>query len=204
MTTDSHRVFLVRHGEVDNPGHLVYADLPGFDLSERGRDQARSAAHWLSSRPVAAVWSSPLSRALATAAIVAAPHGLPVRVLPELTEWDLLHRWRGIPWEEVPTAFPGELEAYLQDPLSLPRVSEPLGELAHRMRGSIERALSLSAGPVVVVGHQDPIQAAIRELTGLGLAEFHRSKPRHAEVIILEGLPWRLVERVPVDQGAEG
>lgn len=182
----------------------MYADLPGFDLSERGREQARAASDWLSSRPVSGIWSSPLARALATAEMVASPHGLPVRVLPELTEWDLLHRWRGIPWEEVPTVFPGELEAYLEDPRALPGVSESLEELAHRMRGAIERALSHTDGSVVVVGHQDPIQAAVRDLTGLGLAEFHRSKPGHAEVITLEGLPWRLAERVAVDQGAKG
>ena len=48
--------------------------------------------------------------------------------------------------------------------------------------------------PAVVVGHQDPIHAAVRRLTGEGLADFHVEKPTHAEVITLEGPPWRVVE----------
>ena len=31
-----HLLHLVRHGEVENPDRLVYADMPGFGLSERG------------------------------------------------------------------------------------------------------------------------------------------------------------------------
>src|SRR5690606_4749017 len=40
------RVHLVRHGEVHNPDHLVYASLPGFTLSERGEAQARAVARY--------------------------------------------------------------------------------------------------------------------------------------------------------------
>ncbi len=38
------RVHLVRHGEVHNPDHLVYASLPGFTLSSTGEAQARAVA----------------------------------------------------------------------------------------------------------------------------------------------------------------
>ena len=37
-------VHLVRHGEVENPNGLLYERLPGFGLSERGREMARLAA----------------------------------------------------------------------------------------------------------------------------------------------------------------
>ena len=37
-------IHLIRHGEVHNPDHVVYADLDGFGLSELGRQQARAAA----------------------------------------------------------------------------------------------------------------------------------------------------------------
>ena len=61
------RVHLVRHGEVHNPDHLVYASLPGFTLSERGEAQARAVARYLGRQPIVGVWSSPLERALRTA-----------------------------------------------------------------------------------------------------------------------------------------
>jgi hypothetical protein len=41
----------------------------------------------------------------------------------------------------------------------------------------------------------------VRILTGLGLAEFHRAKPSHGEVITLEGPPWQLTSRTVGDDG---
>ena len=187
-------VHLVRHGEVLNPDHLVYADLPGFGLSDRGVAQALAAAATLEPGPVEAVWSSPLLRAVRTAEVIAAPHRLPVRIHPGLTEWGLLVRWRGIPWEAVPDEFPGELEAYLDDPRSIPHNPESLELLADRTAAAVEEIRATSSTPAVIVGHQDPIHAAVRRLTGKGLADFHVGKPTHAEVITLEGPPWRDVE----------
>ena len=42
---------LVRHGEVENPDHVVYADLAGFGLSGRGVSQAEAAADYLAPAP---------------------------------------------------------------------------------------------------------------------------------------------------------
>ena len=89
-------VHLIRHGEVYNPKHLVYADLPGFGLSESGRLQAKEAGRYLASSPVVAVWSSPLERAIETAHLIASRHRLRVRVDAELTEWHLSGRWAGV------------------------------------------------------------------------------------------------------------
>ena len=38
------RLHLVRHGEVHNPERVLYGRLPGFHLSDDGRDMARAAA----------------------------------------------------------------------------------------------------------------------------------------------------------------
>lgn len=185
-------VHLTRHGEVDNPKHLVYADLPGFGLSDLGRLQAKQAARYLSSRPIVAVWSSPLERAIETAQYIAARHQLPVRVDEQLTEWHLSSRWSGIRWEDLPTRLPGELEAYLNHPWDLDFTPETLVDLAERMA---EVALRLAErhreGDVVVVAHQDPIQAARLRLTGADHRRQQDAKPGHASVVSLRpGTPW--------------
>jgi broad specificity phosphatase PhoE len=176
-------VHLVRHGEVDNPDHLVYASLPGFTLSETGRAQAARTTRHLGSQPVVAVWSSPLERALATAAVIAGRFGVPVRVEADLTEWRLLDRWAGTRWEEVDDLFPGELVAYLEHPTALAFAPESLAQLAVRTRRVIERvATRYPEGDVVIVGHQDPIQAARLVLTGGDLTGLHLDKPGHGTV----------------------
>ncbi len=180
-------VHLVRHGEVHNPKHIVYGRLPHYGLSERGLEQARDAARYLSARPIVAVWSSPLQRALETAAEIAARHTLPIRVEEELTEWRMADDWQGYVWEELPEKRPGELEAYLAHPWDLPFAAEPLHELAVRMTTAIRSLHERHPeGDIVVVSHQDPIQAARLRLTGRDPHTQHDDKPQHATVYSLQ------------------
>ena len=186
-------VHLVRHGEAHNPEEVVYDSLPGFPLSETGNVQARAVSRYLGSQPIVAVWSSPLQRALETAAPIAARSGVPVLVDEELIEWSLLSRWAGTKWADLPSTYPGELEAYLEHPDRLEFANETLGMLTERMTAAIRRVeAQYDAGDVVVVGHQDPIQAARLALTGRSLSGLHSVKPTHASVITLApGPSWR-------------
>lgn len=190
-------VHLVRHGEVENPHHTVYADLAGFHLSARGRRQAAWAGDALASRPIRVVYTSPLDRAVETASEIAGRHDLACTVVTDLTEWELMNRWRGLPWPELDRYRPGELDAYLTDPLRMDFSPETVEELAARVGG----AVSALAGnhpehEIVVVGHQDPIQAARLMLTDRSLALLHEAKPHHCELIsLVPGTPWREIER---------
>lgn len=178
---------LVRHGEVHNPDHVVYADLPGFGLSHTGTAQAASAADHLGSNEVTVVVSSPLQRAVQTATPIAARHGLPVATDDRLLEWHLARRWAGTVWEDLPTAFPGELEAYLERPTDLGFSPESIHEVAARVLDLVADLDAAHAGGVaVVVAHQDPVQAARLALTGRDLATLHTDKPAHASVITLQ------------------
>lgn len=186
-------VHLVRHGEVTNPDNLVYGSLPGFGLSTLGLEQARKVGRYLGPRPLVAIWSSPLERSLRTAEEIAARSGVPVRVDPDLTEWGLSDRWKGHAWSSLSSSFPGELEAYLDRPEQLAFSPESLAELADRM-SAVSKRLDQEHphGDVVLVSHQDPIQAARLRLTGSPLAGIHTDKPGHGAVVTLRpGDTWR-------------
>ncbi len=198
-------VYLVRHGEVENPDHLVYADLPGFGLSSVGRRQAEDLARHLADRPVCSIVTSPLQRAVETARPLATRLRLEPVVEPDLTEWLLARRWAGVRWEALPERFPGELEAYLEHPAELPFAPESLARLADRVVTAIDRHIEGTAGPVVFVSHQDPVQAARLRLTGRPLEHLHDDKPAHGTVIRLESGSeggWVETERWDPDQGA--
>lgn len=190
-------VHLIRHGEVANPDHVVYADLQEFVLSDNGEAQVCEAADFLAHRPIAAVCASPLTRAIQTAQAIADPHGLTIEVINDLTEFGLSTRWRGVPWEELDDHFPGEVTAYLDQPWDLPFSPESLAEMSARMEAAIrDRQRVHPDGELVVVSHQDPIQAARLALTGRSFLLFGEDKPEHAEVITLEpGNPWREAAR---------
>jgi len=87
MTTHT-VIHLVRHGHVHNPQAILYGRLPGFGLSEEGREQAQAAAIALRDRPLATIFSSPMLRAWQTAeAIRGQGHdGLVVQTSPLLDE----------------------------------------------------------------------------------------------------------------------
>src|ERR1700733_11771809 len=69
-------VHLVRHGEVANPRGVLYGRIPGYHLSEDGVLMAKAAADFLAPRDVTVLRSSPLDRAVETAAPIGQQFGL--------------------------------------------------------------------------------------------------------------------------------
>jgi broad specificity phosphatase PhoE len=180
------RLYLVRHGEVENPDGIVYADLEGFHLSPAGRAQAATAGdHLAGDRPQILV-SSPLERAVETAEVFADRIGVEMETDIRLLEWRLSGRWAGVPWVDLDEHFPGELEAYLLTPHELSFSPESLDEVADRMTGVVDDLDRRGATAAVLVSHQDPVQALRVGLTRAGRAAFIKSKPGHASITALQ------------------
>lgn len=176
---------LVRHGEVANPNHVVYGDLPGFNLSGSGVRQAHRAAALLAEHPVAAVITSPLARAVQTATAIARKHGVIAVPDDRLVETRQFPHWTGLRWDRVVELHRVEFEAYLVDASSVTSGSETIADVARRVIEAID-ASAPDSGDLVVVGHQDPTQATRLVLTGRPLSELRVEPPGHASVITLE------------------
>ncbi|NIT03624.1 hypothetical protein GTO10_01650 [Candidatus Saccharibacteria bacterium] len=85
MTT----VYLLRHGETENPEDLIKGRLDRFALSPRGKKHLKRAARQLANERVTSVYTSPLLRARQSAEVF--KESFPkakFRVLEELNEWD--------------------------------------------------------------------------------------------------------------------
>lgn len=184
--TAAMQIHLIRHGEVDNPGDVVYADIPGFVLSEKGRSQAKAAGEHLAAQPLKLIVTSPLDRAVETADLIAAATKAEVVVDDRLSEWGLAVRWRGATWAELPVAFPGELEAYLADPNDLPFCPESIEQVAERIVTAVDEWVGRTTGDIAFVSHEDPIHATRHRLTGIVPTPFHSDKPAHSSVTTLE------------------
>lgn len=81
-------VYLVRHGEVQNPKGILYGRLPGYYLSEAGRKQATAAGRALARKNIAAIYASPMERTQETAKHIIAErkHPIPITVDERLIE----------------------------------------------------------------------------------------------------------------------
>ena len=80
------RIFVVRHGEAAYTTPDVMSD-EGGTLTRRGREQALITATRMREERIAAVYSSPLQRALETAEIFGQVLSVPVTALPGVEEF---------------------------------------------------------------------------------------------------------------------
>jgi broad specificity phosphatase PhoE len=158
-------VHLVRHGEVDNPGRILYGRLPGFHLSEAGRVMAKAAADFLAGRDVTVVRSSPLERAVETAEPIAAEFGLPVIVDDRLIE--AANHFEGMRFGVGDGALLQPRHwLYLRNPFR-PSWGEPYGDIVARVLAAVEDAAAAARGhEAVCVSHQLPIWSARRAVEG--------------------------------------
>jgi broad specificity phosphatase PhoE len=178
-------VHLRRHGAVHNPGGILYGRLPGFHLSENGRNQAEIVAKSLADADVAVVIASPLERAQETAAPLAALHDVEVRTDAGLIEAD--NRFEG----KTVSVGGGSLRSprhwpLLRDPFT-PSWGEPYLQIAHRMLAVVHRARELAEGhEAVCVSHQLPIWTLRRFVTGQRL--WHDPRRRQCGLASLTSL----------------
>jgi broad specificity phosphatase PhoE len=137
----STRFILIRHGETDWNKEDRFRGRSNVGLNATGYEQSRKIAARFSGEKIAAVYSSPLPRALDTAAPLAADHQLQVEPSAELLDVDF-GGWEGLSREEAQTKFPEQFDLWLKAP---GRVRFPGGESVRQVRNRIEtllRALS--------------------------------------------------------------
>ncbi|GLZ15202.1 histidine phosphatase family protein [Actinomadura sp. NBRC 104425] len=154
--TDKTIVHLLRHGEVHNPEGVLYGRLPGYRLSEDGVLMAKAAAKWFADRDVTALFSSPLQRALETAAPLVDAFGLMVTVDERLTE--AANHFEGLTFGVGKGSLRRpEHWRRLVNPFK-PSWGEPYKELAARMKAAVISAREAARGhEAVCVSHQLPI-----------------------------------------------
>ncbi|MBC3843735.1 histidine phosphatase family protein [Streptacidiphilus sp. 4-A2] len=146
----------MRHGEVHNPEGVLYGRLPGYHLSELGKEMAERVADHLSGRDITHVVASPLERAQETAAPIAAAHGLDTAVDGRLIEAENIFQGKTFGVGDGSLRNPGYWK-YLTNPFR-PSWGEPYIEQVVRMMGALDAARDAARGhEAVCVSHQLPI-----------------------------------------------
>ena len=82
----SSSVYVVRHGEVENPQKILYGRQPGWRLSQRGQEMAKAVGEWSKGLDLGALHVSPLQRAQETAAPIASAHSIKIHTDERLIE----------------------------------------------------------------------------------------------------------------------
>jgi broad specificity phosphatase PhoE len=194
------QLLLIRHGHTEAVGRRLVGRMPNVPLDALGREEASRLAVYLAKTRLDAVYSSPIERALETARAIAAPHGLEVERRDRLTELDF-GEWTGALVESLRgdaanrhfnvhragnRAAGGEHGVEV-----LARMAVELTELRDRHADGI----------VAVVGHADPLRAALAHFIGVPLDLARRFELDTGSVTRLDLWPedasLRYVNRLP-------
>ena len=146
-------IYLLRHGEIDKPVPRRFLGQTDLPLNDNGIRQAMILGEHLASMAFTHVFSSPLQRAVQTAALVSGKNAESITPLAALTEINL-GAWEGLTMEEVRSRFPG---AYEQRGLDLenfrPTGGESFGDLAARCHPALLTLAENHRGPLLIVAH---------------------------------------------------
>lgn len=180
------RLLLIRHATNDMMESGVLAGwTPDVHLNAQGRLEAEALARRLAPIEIAAIYASPLERALETAEIIAVPHNLPVTVREGLGEvrWG---RWTG---QKIERLCHRRLWRQTQIAPSLlrPPGGESMFEVQMRMCAELERLRAAhQRQTIAIISHADPIKAAVAFYIGLPLDLSHRLVVGPASLTVLE------------------
>ncbi len=186
------RLLLIRHGETDHNAGGIALGREDVALNATGRAQARSLAAAVQADrwpgPIAAIYTSPLQRALATAEPIAEALGLAVEPEDDLIEMDVGEA-EGLSFAELRERHGGFLRAWRSDEVAdLPMPGgESLRQVQDRAWAVVERLRSRHAdATVAVVSHNFVILTLLCKALGLPLANFRGVKHDLAAVALLE------------------
>jgi broad specificity phosphatase PhoE len=170
------RVVLVRHGETESNRERLALGREDVPLNERGRRQAAALAASLEGVPLAAVYSSPLRRALETARPLADARGLEVQVEDGLIEM-AVGELEGLSPQELRDGHGDFLRDWFSSRAGELRMpgGESLQDVQDRAWAVIERLRERHPeDTVAVVTHNFTISAILCRVLGLPLASFRR------------------------------
>lgn len=162
MTTT---IYLFRHGQYESPDKIVPYRLPGFHLSAKGVADVTARAAELATKPIVAIYTSPLERTHETATILAQPFHL----VPVVDERLL----------EVRSPAQGEKEGYVESkggwgiydsPWFKEHDGESMVEVSTRMQEAMGDFVQKHPNSeLIVVSHGDPIMLLVARYKGIPL-----------------------------------
>jgi broad specificity phosphatase PhoE len=163
----------MRHGQTQWNREERFRGRADLSLDETGRRQAEVAALRLKEEHAAAVYCSPLRRALQTAKIVGEKLGLPVRPLEGLIDLDF-GSFEGLSGEEATRQYPELYRLWLQHPHE---VRFPGGEGLEDVRQRVVPAVEQLAAKhkdqtVILVSHKVVCQVLMCAMFGLNNSHF--------------------------------
>jgi broad specificity phosphatase PhoE len=182
------QICVTRHGETDwNTAGVLQGSLD-TRLNEHGRQQARALAEAFAPFGFSAVWSSPLSRALETAEIIARRLGLPAPLCHEGLKERNFGVIQGVPKAELAELNPLLLEQIVKrNPAAVFEQGESMDDCAARIPAAVMDIAGRNPGArLLVITHGWAMDVLARHAHGLPRTAILHVKPKNGECLWLD------------------
>lgn len=179
------KFLLIRHATNDTVGKRLAGRAAGVSLNEAGRAQAEKLAERLAGLPAAAIYSSPLERAVETAAPTAKMLNLEIEICEEFSDIEF-GDWTNRGFDELKDEARWQRFNSFRSGTRVPN-GETMLEAQARMIAGLEklRARHLDE-TVIIISHADLIKSAVAFYAGIHLDMFQRIEISPASVSVVE------------------
>jgi probable phosphomutase (TIGR03848 family) len=180
------RLLLVRHAQNDwvRTGKLA-GRTPGVHLNEEGQRQAEALGQRLADKKIAAIYSSPLERAVETAEAIARHHSaISVQLEEGILEADF-GQWAGQGLRKLSRTRLWGVVQHTPSAAQFPQ-GETIRAMQMRAVDALERIAASHSGSVVVVSHADVLKAVVAHYAGMHLDLFQRIDIAPASISVVD------------------
>ena len=204
MSSSPTRLYLMRHGEVEEKYHKIFGGRIDMQLSPEGAQQAQHLAAYLRKQTLQGAYASPMKRVHQTYSPYLELGGLHPKIMNDLREVDF-GDWTGLGWAEVKEKFGKRASDWLE---LLEEGGIPNAETAEGYRARVQPCLRhiLAEHPaesIAVFCHGGVIRQLLALLLELPLSRMRMFEidyasvtlvewtPEHSEIQLLNFAPWR-------------
>ena len=163
------KILFVRHGESVDDIEDRYGGSADYDLTDKGREQAKECAKKISAlgEKFEVVLSSPLKRAFQTAEIISSELGVEVEILKYLKERNLNGVLTGLTRSEAKEKYPELVE--IHNRWEYVDGSERTEDFNTRVKNAVKYLLEMEHNSLVAVTHGLFLKAFFKEVMGIDI-----------------------------------
>lgn len=181
------RIILVRHGQTEWNKEERFRGRVDIDLDEVGVRQAQAAAERLAHWEVAALYSSPLRRAMATAEAIAQRFSLPIQILDGINDMHF-GVWQGVSVADVRENYAELFAIWRSSPqqLRIPQ-GETLEDVKNRVVATLDDLVTKHENDTVaLVTHRVVCKVLLCHALGLDNSHFWQIAQDAAAINLFE------------------
>ena len=176
-------VYLTRHGQTDWNSRGRMIGWTDEDINETGRVQSTKLSVRMEKIPLDAIFTSPLTRAMTTGAIIGKSRGITPQPLQGLIEIDY-GDWEGLYRDQVAKNWPEQGEQMHDNPAGfvIPG-GESYNQLEIRVVGAFNEAVKTSEGKnILLVSHQGILKVLVAQLLEISYRNWSKFEVRNASM----------------------